>query len=185
MRARFPTRIARAITLFSPRHLKSNQRGFSLTETVVALAILIMSSTAGLSLFGRAIKVTHTAKYYTEAIYIADALMEVVRSTDFADITTDFPSGVAQPVQQTVCHEGESRRVIQPSVEAHLAHGDTVDLCNPEDNVEGGWLPDAATWTVTYPNGEGADPLAITVTVSWPEGGITESIQLTTEAASL
>ena len=63
MYARFPTRIASIITLFFPRHLKSDQRGFSLLETVMALGLLVFSSTATLSLFVQTAGVIHTAKY--------------------------------------------------------------------------------------------------------------------------
>ena len=50
--------------------------------------------------------------------------------------------------------------------------------------VQGTSLPTGATWTVTYPDGTGADPLTITVTVSWLEKTTTKSVQLTTQVIS-
>ena len=50
--------------------------------------------------------------------------------------------------------------------------------------VQGTSLPAGATWTVTYPDGTGANPLTITVTVSWLEKTITKSVQLTTQMIS-
>jgi Tfp pilus assembly protein PilV len=45
-------------------------------------------------------------------------------------------------------------------------------------------LPSESAWVVTYPNGTSADPLAVTVTVSWPENTGTHSVQLTTLVSS-
>ena len=50
--------------------------------------------------------------------------------------------------------------------------------------VQGTTLPAGATWTVTYPDGTGADPLTITVTVSWEERNMTKSVQLTSQMIS-
>ena len=171
--------------MFSVTHLKSNQRGFSLLQMIMALGILLIASTSTLGLFSRALGTTNNAKYYTEAIHVANAQLEAIKNTDFADIITNFPDGVSQPVQVVICHNGESMSVIQPAVDAHLAHGDTLGLCDPGDDAGSTWLPDEATWTVTYPNGTTANPLAITLTVSWPEKGETKSIQLATEVTSL
>ena len=171
--------------MFSVTRLKSNQRGFSLLQTLVALGIFLVASTATIGLFVRSIGATHNAKCYTEAIHIANAQIEAIKNTDSAYITTDFPNGVSQPVAVEICHNGESRGVIQLALSAHLAHGDTLGLCNPGDDAEGVWLPEGATWTVTYPNGTSVDPLVITVTVSWPVEGTTKSIKLTTEVTSL
>ncbi len=49
--------------------------------------------------------------------------------------------------------------------------------------VQGTSLPDGEM-TVTYPDGTGANPLTITVTVSWLERTITKSVQLTTQMIS-
>jgi type II secretory pathway pseudopilin PulG len=51
--------------------------------------------------------------------------------------------------------------------------------------VVGTSLPAGATWTVTYPDGTGVNPLTITVTVAWTESGQAKSIQLTTQVVSL
>lgn len=185
MQNKFPTPITSITTLFSVKFLKSDQRGFSLLQMTLALGVFLIASASTMHSFTRALGVTTKAKYYTEAIQVANAQMEAIKNTDFGDIVTDFPDGVSQLVQVVICHNGETISIIHPALEAHVAHGDTLGLCNPGDDAGITWLPEGATWTVTYPNGTTANPLAITLTVSWLERGQTQSIQLATEVASL
>ena len=77
--------------MFHTRHLKQNQRGFSLFETVIAVTILFIASTGSIRLFVQAAQMTSTSKHYTEATYAARAHMEEIKNTDFDDITTVFP----------------------------------------------------------------------------------------------
>lgn len=51
-------------------------------------------------------------------------------------------------------------------------------------DIPGTDLPDGATWTVTYPDGTGADPLTVTVTVAWVERSMNKLVQLTTQVIS-
>ncbi len=165
--------------------LKSDQRGYALLQTFMSLGILLIASTTTMGVFAQAIGLTHTAKHYTEAVYVANAQMEIIKGTEFGDITTEFPSGVSQAVKAVVCHSDETMSVAQTALPVHLGHGDTLGSCNESYDNERIWLPDAATWTVSYPKGTYADPLAITVTVSWPEKGTTKLAQLTVEVTSL
>ena len=167
------------------KHLKSDQRGYALLQTFMSLGVLLIASTSTMGVFSQAIGLTHVAKHYTEAVYAANAQMEIIKGTAFEDITTEFPSGVAQPVKAVICHNGATMSVAQTALPVHLAHGDTLGYCNENDESARIWLPDAATWTVSYPKGIYADPLAIAVTVSWPEKGTTKLVQLTAEVTSL
>jgi type II secretory pathway pseudopilin PulG len=50
--------------------------------------------------------------------------------------------------------------------------------------ITGTSFPNGATWSVTYPDGTGANPLTISVNVSWSENGETKLIQLMTQTTS-
>ena len=50
--------------------------------------------------------------------------------------------------------------------------------------VENPSLPEGATWTVSYPDGTEADPLRISLVVSWQEGDRTGRVELMTLVTS-
>jgi prepilin-type N-terminal cleavage/methylation domain-containing protein len=128
--------------------VKSDHRGFTLLETMIALGILLIGAVGALSLFSYGLKATATSKYITAATNIARAKLEEVKNTPFQNITTTYPNDSSY-------------------------------------NVENASLPEGATWTVSYPDGIGANPLNISLVVSWQdEGGRTSQVELRTLVTS-
>lgn len=97
------------------KQLKQDQSGISLIETIVALALLFIASTASVGLFVQAAEFTGTAKHYTEAAYAARAAMEEIESTDFDDITTNFPDYTLNTFDDTSLPDGAMWFVTYPN----------------------------------------------------------------------
>lgn len=143
----------------SANRLKSNEEGFTIAEAIVALGIILIVSAGTMTVFSMTIRAAGTTKYITAATYVGKYHMESIKNTEFALITSLYPDGVSAAI-------------------GFLADGTPT-------GVEATSLPAGATWTVTYPDGTGANPLTITVAIAWTEGGQAKSIQLTTQVVSL
>ena len=129
--------------------VKSDPRGFTLLETMIATGILLIGAVGALSLINYGLKATATSKHITAATNIARAKLEEIKNTPFKDITSYYPA-------------------------------------NPDGSpVESTSLPEEAIWVVSYPDGTAANPLNISLVVSWQEeGGRTNQVELRTLVTS-
>ncbi len=87
------------------KQTSSNEKGFTLIETVVALVILMIASLGIASLFLFSTRYNTGANERAVAIALAQEQMEAIRGADFEDITTvkfpTIPATSSQPYQIT------------------------------------------------------------------------------------
>ncbi|MBC8234584.1 prepilin-type N-terminal cleavage/methylation domain-containing protein [bacterium] len=87
--------------------VKSDPRGFTLLETMIATGVLLIGAVGALSLIDYGLKATATSKHITAATNIARAKLEEIKNTPFKDITTYYPANPdGSPVESISLPEG-------------------------------------------------------------------------------
>jgi type II secretory pathway pseudopilin PulG len=125
--------------------LLNRERGFTMIEAIMVQAILIIGAISIWSTFMVGARMNAESEDRTIAANVARLKMEEIVNTRFRYIVEEHPAG-------------ETMFDSQPQGPPYW----TLDS-------EAQWIPSLpeGKYTVSYPNGEDADPLRIEVTVSW------------------
>ena len=142
------TKLHRAMARGAIR-IKSDSRGFTFLEVMIALGILLIGAAGVLSLFSYGLRATTPSKHITAATNIARAKLEEIKSIPLENKNTPFGNII----------------IMFPGDAAY--------------DVGSASLPEEATWTVSYPDGTMANPLSVSVVVAWQEeNGNTKQVEL-------
>ena len=126
------------------RLLKS-EKGFSLVEGIVAMAILTIGSVALMNLFVIGARLNNESEDRTIATNIAQEKLEEIINSRFRYIVANYPPGI--------------------TALENLPHEEPYWTLNSKDE----WVPalSEGQYEIDYPDGLDADPLRISITVSW------------------
>ena len=119
------------------RILMSGEKGVSLIEVLITTLIIVGTLVGVLQAYIYSVYLSQLNRDMTIALDDANDMMESIRSTEFANLLTDYPDGLA---------DGPAG--------------------NSYASLAGGYLLSGETITVTYTD-TGAVPLEILVSVSW------------------
>ena len=97
------------------RYVTTNQRGFSLVEVIIGLAIILIAATSSVGLFVRAIRGSVETEHVTAATYIARSHLEEIKTTDFGYITSLYWDGDPRAVSDPALPTGATWTVTYPS----------------------------------------------------------------------
>jgi len=125
--------------------LLNQERGFTITEALMAQVVLIIGAVSILSLFAVGSRLNAESEHKTVAANIAQLKMEEIMNTRFRYIVAEHPPGVTM-------FDTEYQ-------------GPPYWTCNSQ----GDWMPSlpGGSYEVSYPDGVDADPLRVQVTISW------------------
>jgi type II secretory pathway pseudopilin PulG len=125
--------------------LLNQERGFTITEALVAQVVLIISAVSILSLFTVGSRLNAESEHKTVAANIAQLKMEEIMNTRFRYIVAEHPPGVTMFDSEIQAPPYWTR------------------------NSQGQWRPSlpGGRYEVSYTDGVDADPLRVEVTISW------------------
>jgi|GEM_PF-1387467 len=125
--------------------LLNRERGFTMIEAIMVQAILIIGAISIWGAFVVGARLNAESEDRTIAANVARLKMEEIANTRFRYIVVEHPAG-------------ETTFESQPQEPPYWTL-----------NSQEQWIPSLpeGKYTVSYPNGEDADPLRIKVTVSW------------------
>jgi type II secretory pathway pseudopilin PulG len=96
--------------------LMKNEEGLSIIELLVSLSVLLITTTAVMSLVVAGIRISEDAERFMVATKALEAAMEKVVRADFDDITSDFPDGHEESIEllgnRQVGQQGQARWVV-------------------------------------------------------------------------
>ncbi len=106
-------------------NLKSERRGFSLIECVIALLILMVTSLAIISVLHYTFKSSESARKRMAAMLLAENQLETLRNTKFINLTAGTTT------QQNVVYDGIKYVVVITITDTDILFGDTA--AGPEE----------------------------------------------------
>jgi len=133
--------------------VQRRRTGFSFIEVMIALAVVAVTMLAFQSAWVSSLKLSRTSKQMNVANFKLQAVMEMIKGTAFDKVTTDFPDGG----------------------EIDLA---TVIDSNFQNNFT--LLDEQVVATYVDPN---AEPLEVTVTITWASPGRRQQMSLALSTA--
>jgi prepilin-type N-terminal cleavage/methylation domain-containing protein len=129
----------------TPKHLRRARAGFSLVELVAAMAIFSMGVMACLELYSASLRTTTDAVLYTQAVFLAQGLMEetladgyLIAGSDSGDFGTNYPDHTYEMEIEETEQTGLTQvtLVVQWTVRGKEKNYTLVSLCADRDIVE-------------------------------------------------
>ncbi|HUO50130.1 MAG TPA: prepilin-type N-terminal cleavage/methylation domain-containing protein [Candidatus Paceibacterota bacterium] len=165
--------------------MKTNSHGFTLLETLVAIAVLMISIVAPMTLAAQSLNAAYYARNQITAYYLAQEAIEVVRSVRDANILTIANGGTANLFDGICPSLAQCTSGYTFTIDSLVAPSQAIQACSgtcPPLQTNGteygqnysnqsGWTPTIYTRTVTAKLvNANPDELRISVKVTWQQG---------------